>query len=324
MQASAFPVLTKTATDRLASVPVPIFGAALGLIGFSLLAKINPRLLLLPLVAQGSLALGVTALCLGIVIHLIRLLIHHAAFRLDLKNAAICPFFGQIGIALLLLAEAWHDSSSGLASQAFYAGTGLSAITGLWWIYRMGVVRFALASVSPGWLVPPIACLYIAILAPDFLLPQLGLAALLLGVAGSIFSFCMLGLRLIHGPGLPKPALPALAIFFAIPALISLWLTNQAGQFPWLSGLFFYLNSVAYLIGLIVFILLLRKPFVISCWAFGMPLTATSMALTMAAGVDHFRLGASLADLTAFSSLLMTLILSLAGLVAAWRHMLRD
>ncbi|MBI3286153.1 MAG: hypothetical protein HYZ65_15070 [Burkholderiales bacterium] len=320
MQSTAYPLSQESGAAWLATVPVPVFGAALGLTGLSVLAQIHPRLVLFPALAHGNLLLGVAALAASVVLHLLRLVRHRAAFKRDLQNAAIAPFFGQPGIALLLLAEALHGSAHALAGFAFYAASLSIVAASLWWIYRMTAARLALASVSPSWLVPPIGCWYIAVLAPGFQLAWLAFPALLCGALAAVFSIFMLALRLSKGPALPGPARPALAIFFALPALILLWATAQAQEAAWLARCLYWLNAANYVAGALIFCLLLRRRFVISWWAFGMPLSATSIALTLA-GTAHFSQASMLADATAASSIAITAILSVSGMAAAWRHM---
>lgn len=307
--------------DWLASVPVPIFGAALGLLGLNLLAATNRHLAALPLLAGASLAAGGSVLAGAILVHLLRWATRRAAFMRDLRNVAVAPFFAQIGVALLLLAECLKQINPALAAHAFLAGSGISALLLAYWLGIGWRSRCALAGVSPAWLVPPIGLLYTALLAPGFQRAAWLMPALLAGSGLGLGALGLLYARLRRGPALPAPARPALAIALAIPALMLLVLLElpQTRQSP-LAGTLFCLTLGGYCAAALAFFNLARGTFMVSWWAFGMPMIAAAIAFDTFAHVHPTWYFTLIADAAAGLSLALTLAVSVASGAAARRH----
>ncbi|MES2298165.1 MAG: hypothetical protein V4582_14060 [Pseudomonadota bacterium] len=309
-------------SDWLARVPVPIFGGALGLLGLHLVAAIHPTLSAMPLLRAGSLVSGCAVLAIGIVLHLARLAQRRAAFVRDAGNAALMPFFAQLGIALLLLAEAARALQPHLAFYVFALGSALSAALSAYWLVLAWRMRFALASVSPGWLVPPIAWLYIALLAPAFDDPALARVAFIVGCALALVSLVLLGARLLAGPPLPTPARPALAVGVAIPALLLLVvLDDPKSADSFAASALYIVTACAYVAALLALVPVVRARFMVSWWAFGMPLLAAAIAFDAYAKVHGSAALAWFAQAAACIDALIVGALVLASVAGVRRHL---
>jgi tellurite resistance protein len=307
--------------DWLATVPVPIFGASLGLLGLSLIAAMNPFLAAIPLLKGGSMVLGTIALAAAVALHLMRLAIRRDAFMRDLRNAAIAPFFGQTGIALLLLAEAARPVDARIAVMSFVAGSVVSALLALHGFIIGLRARVALAVVTPGWLVAPIGMLYIGLLAPAFGMAAMAPMVLFVGSLMALSSGALLCARMIAGPALPLPAKPALAIAVAIPALMLLALLESPSlKQTVLAPTLFGATLCAYMAALAALPAVARRPFATSWWAFGMPLVAAAIAFDAYAREHAWSALAVLANGSALLSVAMVASLCIASFAGMRRH----
>lgn len=321
VQSSLSVNLTQPPSDWLANTPVPIFGAALGLHGIHLLLALNERLAAVPYLLELSFFLGTAVLAISILMHALRWMWRRSVFMADFRNPAVLPFFGQIGIALLLIAESVHLTNLQLSGAAFWVGSIVSLCLTVLWLYRCFSTRFSLAWVGPSWFVLPIAMLYIALLAPYFVAPSLSVIAWGLGAAEALLVAILLLARLLWGPSLPKPARPGLAIALAPPALLLLGLYDSSNGVLSIAAIVLYALTLAgYLMALLGLLVVLRQPFAVSWWAFGMPLTAAAIALDARAKTLMHPLALQLAHASMLSSLVITGGLALLSLYAVVRH----
>lgn len=322
--ASISPVTPMERDDWLAKVPIPVFGSALGLLGIYLLAETNRFLGSFHSLFLGCLVAGVAALVIGIMLHVCRWVFRPTAFRRDIMSSALSPFLAQIGIALLLLAEAIPALSPGAANVAFLAGACVTIVTGLWWLYRISSTPFSFGHVTPGWLVPGIAMLYIGLLAPTLGYEVLGAPAMVIGLVFSLLSAVALVGRLVKGPSLARPALPALTIAVAVPGLLLIWVAVYKPGWSTVGSMLYWVTLLGYALGLLGFaIACLRVPFAVSWWGFGMPLTATSIGLVQAHAAFHLPFSSVVANTTAFLCAGITAILAVRTCRSGWLQVRR-
>lgn len=308
-------------SDWLARVPVPIFGAALGLLGLSLVTAMNEYLTAIPMLKTISLVLGAVVLATGILIHMTRWAVRRDAFMRDLRNVAIAPFFGQIGIAFLLLAERARELDGQAALAAFIAGSAVSALLTFYWLFMGFRQKFALSGVTPGWLVPPIGLLYVGLLAPVFDMTVISVTTLIAGSITAIGAFGLLCTRLIMGPSLPPPAKPALAIVVAIPALMLLALMeSDTLRVSLFATTLFFTTAFSYIVSIGAFARIVSGQFAVSWWAFGMPLIAAAIAFTAFSRIHTSLFIIVLANASAFLGLVIVLGLSIISLAAVRQH----
>ena len=307
--------------DWLARVPVPIFGAALGLLGLSLVAAMNEYLTAIPMLKIISLVLGGIVLAAGILVHMTRWAFRRDAFMRDLRNVAIAPFFGQIGIAFLLLAEGAREFDEQAAQAAFIAGSAASALLTFYWLFIGFRQKFALPGVTPGWLVPPIGLLYVGLLAPVFDMPGISVTMLITGSITAIGACGLLCTRLILGPSLPPPAKPALAIVVAIPALMLLALIeSDTLRVSLLATTLFFATALSYIVSIGAFTRVISGQFAVSWWAFGMPPIAAAIAFAAFSRIHTSLFTIVLANASAFLGLTIVLGLSIISLAAVRQH----
>jgi tellurite resistance protein TehA-like permease len=306
--------------DPLGTIPVPVFGGALGLIGLSLLLQGEPTMEAIRPWALVLLAAGVIALIGAAASHVARAVWRREALLGDLANPSVAPFFGQAGIALLLLSEAWHAPWHEGARLAFASGAVSSLIVGAWSLARSRRSGFARRTVTPAWLIAPIAWLYVALLAPRLrhwihlaCLCRRGCAGLCRGhrdAAAATRSAAA-------SRGATRGGAHAGAGRAAADVVVL-----QHPQWQRLAVTLSALSAVALAAGCIGFVAVgIHRPFAVSWWAFGMPLTALAMSLRVAsdaAVVDWA--GASSA--ATWACLAITALLTLCSLRATVRHFL--
>lgn len=310
--------------DWLAKVPLPVFGSSLGLLGACLLSENSPQFARLHLLPLSLLAAGTIALLAGIGLHLCRWVLRSTAFRRDMMSPALSPFLAQIGIALLLLAEALHARSPGAANLAFSLGTSVTLVSCVWWAYRLVRVPFSLSNVSPGWLVPGIAVLYVGLLAPTQGHQFLALPALLIGLALSLLSLIALCVRLVKGPSIARLVMPALAIAVALPGLLLVWVAQHRLGMSSIGAVLFWVTLVGYSLGILGFTIAYRRiQFSVSWWGFGMPLTAASIGLIRADATFNLALSNVAASATAILSMGITMILLVRTCRSGWQEIRR-
>lgn len=318
------PLGTPEREDWLARVPVPVFGPSLGLLGIYLLSETNRFLGNFHSLFLGCLVAGVASLAIAIGLHLFRWRLRPIAFRRDIMSPAASPFLAQIGIALLLLAEALPALLPSSANLAFLGGAGVTIVTGLWWLYRVSRVPFIFANVTPGWLVPGIAMLYVGLLAPTFGHEVLGMPAIVVGLCFCSLSVGVLAGRVVKGPSLPSQAMPALAIVVALPGLLMIWVAAYKPGWIAVGSTLYWATLIGYALGLLGFaIACLRVPFAVSWWGFGMPLTAASIGLVQADAVFHLPFSSIAADVTAFLCFGITAILAVRTCRSGWLQVRR-
>ena len=246
------------------------------------------------------------------------------AFRRDIMSPALSPFLGQMGTALLLLAEALRSISSGAANVAFLAGTGLTIATALWWLYRVSSTSFGFGIVTPGRLVPGIAMLCIGLLSPTLGYEVLGAPAMVIGLVLSLLSAVALVGRFIKGPPLPRPALPALTIAIAVPGLLMIWVAAYEPGWNVVGSTLYWVTLLGYVLGLLGFaIACLRVPFAVSWWGFGLPLTAASIGMVQADAAFHLPFSSVAANTTAFLCVCITAILAMRACRSGWLQVRR-
>lgn len=298
---------------RLARLPVPLYGCALALLGLRLLIPASwPG-------TQGSLALawllgaGVIALAVPLLLHAAKALVTPQAFANDLRNPGTAPFFGQVGVALALLAEIQHQSGSPWAHACVLASAVVALVGLVHALVLVALQRPGWQAASPAWLLPPIQWLYLALLVPP---PQAWLqqSATVLGLLTAALTVGCLASRWWWGPAWPVVAQPALGTFLAIPAVLLLLALQHPGPSPALTSALFGLTLFSALWALWQLPRFLARPFAISWWAYGMPLTACAMAIQAVATRVNTSTGLQLvAQLGSTLALVMTLGLLLAG-----------
>lgn len=322
--ASISSVTPQEREDWLAKVPVPVFGSSLGLLGVYLLSETNRFLGSFHSLFLGCLVAGIAALVIGVTLHLCRLLLRPTAFRRDIMSPALSPFLAQIGIALLLVAEATPSLSTSAANVAFWAGTGVTIVTGLWWLYRVSRVPLAFANVTPGWLVPGIAMLYVGLLAPTRGYEVVAAPAVVAGLAFGLLSVVALLGRLVKGPSLPRQAMPALAITVALPGLLMIWVAAYKPGWSAVGSTLYWMTLLGYALGLLGFaIACLRIPFAVSWWGFGMPLTAASIGLVQADAAFNLPFSSVAVQVSAFLCVGITAVLVVRTCRSGWLHVRR-
>lgn len=269
-----------------ASLPVPLYGPALAMLGLGLLVPGTwPGDAAAAL--SSVLAVAGIALLMGAVLaHIGKALLAPTAWAQDMRNPATAPFMGQIGVALSLLCELLASGHAPVASACFAGSVVVALVNGChaYWLWQQA--RPSWRDAGPAWLLPPVQWLYLGALAPHHW-PLLQAPMLIVGGVLSAGMCAALWRRARQGPPWPVPAQPAFAVLVALPAVASLAALAASGAF-WsvLAMISLLLTFVAWLGALAALPRVRQHAFRVSWWAYGMPLSAAAIAFQ--AAVDHW------------------------------------
>lgn len=279
--------------DDLAHVPVPLFAAAMGWGGLTMVWRKAHEALGWPVWA-GETAAAVTA----VIFVAVSLLYGYKALRHwpetvhEFRHPVRVNFFAAISIDLMILAGIALPYSRGGAEILWLAGAALHLSLALYVIGRWIEHPQDPATFNPAWYIPVVG----NVLAPITGV-KLGCidAAWFFFAVGVTFWLGMLPMmlnRAIFGGALPPKMLPTLAILAAPPAVGFLaWRALDsvtAGPGAPLDALAHVLIYAALFTGLLVIRLitvLIRLPFAPSWWAYTFPFAALAAGLMELAAV---------------------------------------
>ncbi len=305
-----------------ASLPVPLYGPALAMLGLSLLIPGTwPGDAAPPLSVWLEMA-GIALLMGAVLAHIGKALLAPTAWAQDMRNPATAPFMGQIGVALSLLCELHASDDAPIAPALFAASTVVALVNGCHACWLWQRARPSWRDASPAWLLPPVQWLYLGALAPHH--GPLLQAPML--IVGGVLSACVcaaLWRRALQGPPWPVPVLPAFAVLVALPAVASLASLAASGAF-WsvLAAACLSLTFATWIGAMAALPRVRRHAFRVSWWAYGMPLSAAAIAFQSAA--DHWGAPAPIqwaARGAGALSVLITLALLLPGARAVHRFL---
>ena len=147
---------------------------------------------------------------------------------------------------------------------------------------------------------------------------------MVIGLVLSLLSAVALVGRLIKGPPLPRPALPALTIAIAVPGLLMIWVAAYEPGWNVVGSTLYWVTLLGYVLGLLGFaIACLRVPFAVSWWGFGLPLTAASIGMVQADAAFHLPFSSVAANTTAFLCVCITAILVMRACRSGWLQVRR-
>lgn len=309
------------APGALLHLPLPLFAVPMGIGGLGLAWREAARLLGAPgLIGEAILALTAALWLLIAVLHGVRALRHPAALTGDLRHPVRAGFAGAISIGLMIVAGGLIPYAPGFATLVWLGAVAFHLLVGVWTVRGLLQSPREAAVLVPPLLIPLVG----NIVAPIFGV-RLGFEALswmLYGLGALLWVMIqplILG-RLIHGPALPLPLRPTLAILLAPPSVGAVALSVlTGGEGP----LVLAVLGLAVLVALVLLSLageIARCPFGLPWWGLTFPSAAFSVALTGAAAVHGGSAGAALswAVLAAVTALiagiaLATLRAALAG-----------
>lgn len=269
-----------------ASLPVPLYGPALAMLGLSLLVPGTWPGEAAAALSSGLEVAGIALLMGAVLAHIGKAWLAPTAWAQDMRNPATAPFMGQIGVALSLLCELHAGGHAPIASAFFASSTAVALVNGChaYWLWQRA--RPSWRDASPAWLLPPVQWLYLGALAPH----HAGLLQAPMLIVGGALSACVctaLWRRARQGPPWPVPAQPAFAVLVALPAVASLAALAASGAFWSVLAMACLLLTFATWLGALAALPRVRQhAFRVSWWAYGMPLSAAAIAFQSAA--DHW------------------------------------
>jgi len=269
--------------ERLAYLPVALFGSIMGLSGLALAWRLAGQVLGVP--AWIGEALGVVALLSFIALALaygVKCVSAPAAVRAEFNHPIAGNFFATVLISLLLLPAVIAPWWQALADLLWIVGTVLMLCFAWLMVRRWTSVRQHPAHATPAWIVPVVGTLDIPIAGIALGLPgshAVSAFALAVGLWFTIPLFTLILSRLLFEEPLPPALQPALLILVAPFAVGFSAYMNVAGQADLFAYGLFY-------VALFLFAVLLPKilmlpaccPFKTSWWAVSFPLAALAIA----------------------------------------------
>jgi tellurite resistance protein len=269
--------------ERLAYLPVALFGSVMGLSGLALAWRLANQVFGVP--AWIGEALGGIALLAFVALAIaygVKWASAPAVVQAEFNHPIAGNFFATFIISLLLLpavvAPWWH----GLANALWILGTVLMVAFAWLVVRRWMSVRQHPAHATPAWIVPVIGTLDVPIAGIALGLPgahAISTFALAVGLWFTVPLFTLILSRLLFEEPLPPALQPALLILVAPFAVGFSAYVNVAGEVDLFAYGLFYL-------ALFMFAVLLPKmltlpsccPFRTSWWAVSFPLAALTIA----------------------------------------------
>lgn len=268
----------KTLLDILPLIPPQVFGASLALLGVALLPL--PEYSGWQLINSIFMWLGFFTFSLSLILHSLKLLFFPSLSITDFKNPALMPFSAQVCVALFLLVEIAHVHHLKISVYLFAFSALICLVQFIVWSVRFVLPVKTMSLVTPAWMIPSIALLYLSTLGISFGFADSVYVIAAFGSIGIIASFGLICVRLFNRT-LPSKAHPGLAIFVAAPALwLMIGLQLFQGDHVFLD-IFYFSNIILFFISVGFFLLKIKNNFSIAYWAFGMPLCASVIAQSL-------------------------------------------
>ncbi len=280
---STIPAAEGTGRQRLAYLPVALFGSVMGLTGLSVAWMLGSELFGVDVVIGQALAIVACATFLVLAVgYAIKATTAFDAVRAEFRHPVAGSLFGTIFVSLLLL-------------PIVIAPVALSLARGIWCFGCLGMVVFAVSIVvrwtsrrqemkhaTPAWIIPVVGMLDIPLA-----MRALGFSSLhgvmILGLAIGLFFaiplFTLIFSRLVFEEPIPdalQPTLFILAAPFSVGVSAYVATTGQTDLFA----------QALYVLGLFMLVVLIGRirflgqccPFRVAWWAVSFPLSATAIA----------------------------------------------
>lgn len=270
----------KHSEGRLPHLPVSIFSTVMGMSGFVIAwQKAHAAFGVSDLVWK-SLAAMTTALFVGLLFaYGLKLLRHLPEVVAEWKHPVRVSFFPTISISLLLSSLVWFETSRQISYYLWLGGALLHfaftlAILNSW----MHHTHYDIKHANPGWFIPVVGNLFVAISAGSFGVPEVGWFFFTIGLVFWIVMMTIMVYRIIFHDPVPARLLPTLFILIAPPAVGFIAYCAMTPGIDVFARLLYYA-------GLFMTLLLgsaagrfVKNGFFISSWAYSFPLAAITIA----------------------------------------------
>ncbi len=285
------------APQRLAHLPITLYGSVMGLSGLAIALLRTEHVLGLHLGA-GRPLLWVVSLWFGVlsILYLAKLVRHRDLVLAEYNHPVRVNFFPAVSISLLLLGIGYLEEAPGLARALWWIGTPMHLLFCLkimhTWFYR----EFRIQSLNPAWFIPVVGTILVPVAGVP--LGHVEISWFFFSIGAMFWNLLMAIVlyRILFHPLLAEKFLPTLFILIPPPAIgfVSLSrLTGGGGD----------LHRVLYDFALFILLLLVtmlprfrRVPYYVSWWAYTFPLasiTIASLLMYKTGGHDFHRYLAS-------------------------------
>ena len=193
----------------LKRIPIPTAALALGLASLgNLLAPYSEAL---------RLTCGLLSAVL-VTLVLLRIAVDPRGVYAECENCATLAVLPTLFMALMVLSTYLKPYAPAAAPWVWAIALGLQlAVTALF--VKRHLLSFELGKVLPSWFIVFVGYVVATVTSPAFSMQPLGRVLLYLGLAGYVAVLATVSYRMVKLGDLPKPALPAVAIFAAPSSL---------------------------------------------------------------------------------------------------------
>ncbi len=269
--------MSEAAAGRLRHLPLPLFGAPMGLGGLGLAWREAARSLGAPaIIGDAILVVMLAVFLLLVLLHGLRHWRHPDALYADLRHPVRSAFAGGVTICTMLSAAAIAPWLPAVAENLWLCGAVLHLALAAHTLRRL-LDSPGDTALMPPLLIPLVGNLLVPTIGARFGHPALCWVGFGVGAGLWLLLQPLLLHRVIAGPPLPPRLRPTLVIFLAPPAVICLALQGLEGGMS-VAGL------AAFGLGCLVAASLLllapgfaRLPFAVSWWAFSFPTAAFAL-----------------------------------------------
>jgi len=275
--------------QKLQFFPITIFSIVMGLTGLTIAFGKFYHLQWLPKILYDVFIFLVLGLfVIFSILYGLKLALYPDEVKADFKHRIRINFFSAISISLLLLSIAFYTYYPILAIVLWWLGTLLHTVfmfkTISFWIQH----NFEIQHFNPAWFIPVVGNILVPVSGVDFAPVIISFFYFAVGFFFWLILFNIFLYRAIFHAQLPEKFIPTFFILLAPPAVgfVSYIRITQS----WDSFSIFLLMMTYFFIVLlaVMYKSFLKLKFFLSWWAFTFPLTAVTIATSVAFQITQF------------------------------------
>ena len=268
--------------------PITAFAVIMGLTGLTIAFGKFYHLQWLPKVFYDiSIFTALSLFVLVVILYGLKLALYPEEVAADFKHRIRVNFFSAISISILLLSIAFYTYYPLLSVTLWWMGVVLHTIFMLktisFWIQH----NFEIQHFNPAWFIPVVGNILIPIAGVDFAPSIISYFYFSVGFLFWIILFTIFLYRAVFHAQLPEKFIPTFFILLAPPAVGFISYMRLAASWD---GFSMFLLLITYFIIILLAVMyrsFYKLKFFMSWWAFTFPLTAATIASTVAFQVTN-------------------------------------
>jgi tellurite resistance protein len=271
--------MTQPAPNRLALLPITLFGSIMGLSGLAIALLRAEHVLGLRLGIGKPLIWGVWGWFLILtLLYIVKSLKYGHETRREFSHPVRVNFFPAISISMLLLGIGLLDLHRGLAHALWWIGAPLHLLFCIkithMWIFE----EFKIQSMNPAWFIPVVGTLLVPVAGVPLGHSEISWFFFSIGLVFWIVLLTIVFYRILFHPAMAEKFLPTLFILIPPPAVGFIALVRLTGDLGVTQRILY--NFALFMLIMLIFMLprFLKVPYYISWWAYTFPLASISIA----------------------------------------------